>query len=97
MKEKGRQKGGETAHQLIGLKVFPILHTLLGRGAGSFGGPVSDRIERVLRRCHHSSVECEVGIPTLPVPRGSAEPVARLTRRPVPLAVRQLRDFNRGP
>eukprot|EP00439_Symbiodinium_sp_Y106_P057254 s1463_g8.t1 len=33
----------------------------------------------------------------LPVPRGSAEPVARLTRRPVPLAVRQLRDFNRGP
>ena len=38
----------------------------------------------------------QVGIPTLPVPRGSAEPVARLTRRPVPLAVRQLRDFNRG-
>ena len=33
----------------------------------------------------------------LPVPRGSAEPVARLTRRPVPLAVRQLRDFNRAP
>ena len=29
--------------------------------------------------------------------RGSAEPVARLTRRPVRLAVRQLRDFNRGP
>ena len=33
----------------------------------------------------------------LPVPRGSAEPKARLTRRPVPLAVRQLRDFNPGP
>ena len=33
----------------------------------------------------------------LPVPRGSAEPVARLTRRPEPLAVRQLRDFNRAP
>eukprot|EP00439_Symbiodinium_sp_Y106_P042900 s7619_g5.t1 len=33
----------------------------------------------------------------LPVPRGSGEPVARLTRRPVPLAVRQLRDFNPGP
>ena len=33
----------------------------------------------------------------LPVPRGSAEPVARLTRQPVPLAVRQLRDFNRAP
>ena len=33
----------------------------------------------------------------LPVPRGSAEPVARLTRRPEPLAVRQLRDFNRPP
>ena len=32
----------------------------------------------------------------LPVPRGSGEPVARLTRRPVPLAVRQLRDFNPG-
>eukprot|EP00439_Symbiodinium_sp_Y106_P063167 s3276_g9.t1 len=28
---------------------------------------------------------------------GSGEPVARLTRRPVPLAVRQLRDFNPGP
>ena len=33
----------------------------------------------------------------LPVPRRSAEPKARLTRRPVPLAVRQLRDFNPGP
>ena len=33
----------------------------------------------------------------LPVPRGSAEPVALLTRRPEPLAVRQLRDFNRAP
>ena len=33
----------------------------------------------------------------LPVPRGSAEPVARLTRRPVPLAIRQLRPFNPGP
>ena len=33
----------------------------------------------------------------LPVPRGSGEPVARLTRRPVALAVRQLRDFNPGP
>ena len=33
----------------------------------------------------------------LPVPRGSAEPKARLTRRPVPLTVRQLRDFNPGP
>ena len=33
----------------------------------------------------------------LPVPRGSAEPKARLTRPPVPLAVRQLRDFNPGP
>ena len=33
----------------------------------------------------------------LPVPRGSGEPVARLTRRPEPLAVRQLRDFNRAP
>ena len=33
----------------------------------------------------------------LPVPRGSAEPKARLTRRPVPLAVRQLRPFNSGP
>ena len=33
----------------------------------------------------------------LPVPRGSAEVKARLTRRPVPLAVRQLRDFNPGP
>ena len=33
----------------------------------------------------------------LPVPRGSAEPKARLTRRPVPLAVWQLRDFNPGP
>ena len=33
----------------------------------------------------------------LPVPRGSAEPKARLTRPPVPLAVRQLRDFNSGP
>ena len=33
----------------------------------------------------------------LPVPRGSAEPKARLTRRPVPLAVRQLRPFNPGP
>ena len=30
----------------------------------------------------------------LPVPDGSAEPKARLTRRQVPLAVRQLRDFN---
>ena len=27
MKEKGRLKGKETAYQLIGLKVFPILHT----------------------------------------------------------------------
>ena len=33
----------------------------------------------------------------LPVPRGSAEPKARLTRLPVPLTVRQLRDFNPGP
>ena len=33
----------------------------------------------------------------LPVPRASGEPVARLTRRPVPLAARQLRDFNPGP
>ena len=36
----------------------------------------------------------------LPVPRvsrGSAKPKARLTRRPVPLAARQLRDFNPGP
>ena len=33
----------------------------------------------------------------LPVPRGSAEPKARLTRRPEPLAIRQLRDFNPGP
>ena len=33
----------------------------------------------------------------LPVPRGSAEPKARLTRPPVPLAIRQLRDFNPGP
>ena len=33
----------------------------------------------------------------LPVPRGSGEPVARLTRRPVPLAARQLRYFNPGP
>ena len=33
----------------------------------------------------------------LPVARGSAEPKARLTRPPVPLAVRQLRDFNPGP
>ena len=33
----------------------------------------------------------------LPVPRGSAEPKARLTRPPVPLAARQLRDFNPGP
>ena len=33
----------------------------------------------------------------LPVPRGSAEPQARLTRPPVPLAVRQIRDFNPGP
>eukprot|EP00439_Symbiodinium_sp_Y106_P035638 s6685_g4.t1 len=33
----------------------------------------------------------------LPVPRGSAEPKAQLTRRPVPLAVRQLRPFNPGP
>ena len=33
----------------------------------------------------------------LPVPRGSAEPRGRLTRPPVPLAVRQLRDFNPGP
>ena len=32
----------------------------------------------------------------LPVPRGSKEP-RRLTRPPVPLAVRQLRDFNPGP
>ena len=31
------------------------------------------------------------------VPRASGEPVARLTRRPVPLAARQLRDFNPGP
>ena len=31
------------------------------------------------------------------VPRGSAEPRGRLTRPPVPLAVRQLRDFNPGP
>ncbi|CAE7911425.1 unnamed protein product [Symbiodinium necroappetens] len=33
----------------------------------------------------------------LPVPRGSAEPTARLTRRAEPLAARQLRDFNPGP
>ena len=33
----------------------------------------------------------------LPVPRGSAEPKAKLTRPPVPLAIRQLRDFNLGP
>ncbi|CAE7780885.1 unnamed protein product, partial [Symbiodinium necroappetens] len=33
----------------------------------------------------------------LPVPRGSAEPAARLTRAPVPQAVRQLQDFNPGP
>ena len=33
----------------------------------------------------------------LPVPRGSAEPKAKLTRPPVPLAIRQLRDFNTGP
>ena len=33
----------------------------------------------------------------LPVPRGSAEPKAKLTRPPVPLAIRQLRDFNPGP
>ena len=33
----------------------------------------------------------------LPVPRGSGEPRGRLTRPPVPLAVRQLRDFNPGP
>ena len=30
----------------------------------------------------------------LPVPRGSAEPKAKLTRPPVPLAIRQLQDFN---
>ena len=30
----------------------------------------------------------------LPAPRGSGEPRGRLTRPPVPLAVRQLRDFN---
>ena len=34
---------------------------------------------------------------TLPVPRGSAEPKAKLTRPPVPLAIRQLQDFNPGP
>ena len=33
----------------------------------------------------------------LPVPRGSAEPKARLTRPAAPLAVGQLRDFNPGP
>ncbi|CAE7518604.1 unnamed protein product, partial [Symbiodinium pilosum] len=33
----------------------------------------------------------------LPVPRGSAEPKAALTRRPPPAPVRQLRDFNAGP
>ena len=33
----------------------------------------------------------------LPVPRGSAEPKAKLTRPPVPLAIRQLQDFNPGP
>ena len=33
----------------------------------------------------------------LPVPRGSGEPRGRLTRPPMPLAVRQLRDFNPGP
>ena len=33
----------------------------------------------------------------LPVPRGSGEWRGRLTRPPVPLAVRQLRDFNPGP
>ena len=33
----------------------------------------------------------------LPVPRGSAEPKAKLTRPPEPLAIRQLRDFNPGP
>ena len=33
----------------------------------------------------------------LPVPRGSAEPKAKLTRPPVPLAIRQLRNFNPGP
>ena len=33
----------------------------------------------------------------LPVPRGSAEPKAKLTRPPVPPAIRQLRDFNPGP
>ena len=36
----------------------------------------------------------------LPVPHGSAEPKgpkARLTRPPVPLAIRQLRNFNPGP
>ena len=32
-----------------------------------------------------------------PVPRGSAEPKAKLTRPPVPLAIRQLQDFNPGP
>ena len=32
----------------------------------------------------------------LPVPRGSAEPKAKLTRPPVPLAIRQLQDFNPG-
>ena len=34
---------------------------------------------------------------TLPVPRNSAEPVQRLTRPGVHLAVRQLRDFNNAP
>ncbi|CAE7317175.1 unnamed protein product [Symbiodinium microadriaticum] len=33
----------------------------------------------------------------LPVPRESTEPRGALTTRPVPLAVRQLRDFNPGP
>ena len=33
----------------------------------------------------------------LPVPRGSVQPKAALTRRPAPAPVGQLRDFNRAP
>ena len=60
--------------------------------AGAFPAstiPAPVRFELRPDWCEHGSMRS--------VPRGSGEPVARLTRRPGPLAARQLRYFNSGP
>ena len=75
--------------------------------AGAFRAPTNARRSFELRPARNvASVDSMVvratdGTETplkhaLPVPRGSAEPKAKLTRPPVPLAIRS-RDFNPGP